>query len=423
MPAEPEVIVTPPAEPKLDARLPESFGVKTDGGMKADIDKFFDDDAQAAKADVQPKLEVKPEPEAKIEPQPGSLAAKLAAKSAPAPKLEPVLAPMPEDPVAKLEAEMRAHNPKWKPAQGWDALKTTLKAADEKRAAVEKELEATKARLASPILAGMTAEEVESLKAREKSASDRLMVVDLESHPAFRAQYVEPKNAEIAKANELLSVHGIKADAAALLAKPRAELGKAVSELIKDVPEYDRVEIAEAIRKAHTLDQSARSALSQSKELQKGLQAKTVERQRNAFNSRWAPVSAALGEHIVELDVPANATPEQRADIEGYNADFKGLRAKAEAIALSPISEEGIAESAMKAAAYDFHIQKAMPRIIREYEEVVTLNRQLATELAALKGRNPNHGIKGSPGQSEAEPQAGRTGDPVKDAAYWFNKK
>src|SRR4029077_18319455 len=119
---------------------------------------------------------------------------------------------------------------------------------------------------AAPIVDGMTIEEIEGLKAREKAASDRLLVMDLENHPNFKAQYIEPKNAEVARANELLAAHGVKGDITTLLSKPRSELGKAVAEMVKDLPDFDRVEVAESVRKAYGLEQQSKLALTQSKE-------------------------------------------------------------------------------------------------------------------------------------------------------------
>lgn len=426
--APPAATPPPPQTPRVDPRLPEG-ATAPKSTLSADIDKFFDGDEgkpvtvspAAAPAPAAPVLPITPPPA----PAPTSLAGKLASKSAPAPVAAPAGTPAAETPeatVAKIEAEMRAHNPKWKPAEGWTALKTTLKSEADARAKLEQELTATKARLASPVVAGMTAEAIADLQAREKAASDRLMVMDLENHPAFKAQFVDPKNAEITRAAELLAVHGIKVDVAALIAKPRAELGKAVAEAIKDVPEFDRVEVAEAIRKAHAIDQSSRLALANSKELGKALQTQSVERQRKAFANRWAPVSAAIGEFAQPVETPADATPEQRASDESYNRELAALRTHAEAIALQPISDEAVAESAIKAAAYDLHIRQVMPRVLSEYQQLVNLNQQLSSELRALKGRNPNHGISAVPGGG-AEPVTDPNRMDHSQAAEHFFKK
>ena len=421
------VVPTPSPAPVVprapDPRLPESAGIKPDT-LKDDIDKFFAADEAAAPVAPTPAPAAVPAA-APVAPEPGSVAAKLAAKGKPAAPVAPVAAApdSPDAEFARIEAEMVAHTPKWKPAEGWEKLKTVARTEATTRARLEKELADAKAKLTSPVVAGMTAEAIADLQAREKAASDRLMVLDLQSHPTFKANFIEPMQAEITKANEILAAANIKVDVAALIAKPRAELGKAVAEAIKDLPEFDRVEVAEAIRKAHTLDQSARSALAQSKDLGKALQVQSVERQRKAFASRWAPVSAAIGEFAQPVETPATATPEQRAADEAYNAELSALRTKAEAIALSPISDEAVAESAIKAAAYDLHVGQVLPRVLSEYQQVVDLNRQLVAEVNALRSRNPNHKISAIPGAADQG-----SPDPAKmshseAAEYFFGKR
>lgn len=405
-----------------DNRLPGGFKLNT--SLRDDIDKFFDETPAELKVEtaaVVPKVEPKEEPTA------GSVAARLAAKNKPAPatplgkvaETAPVMTST-EEAVAKVEAEMRAHNPKWKPADGWTVLKTSLKTESERRASLERELTETKQRLASPVVAGVTAEEIESLKAREKASSDRLLVMDLENHPSFKAQFVVPKEAEIAAAQELLTANKITVDVRTLLGKPRAELGKAVVDAIKDLPEFDRVEVAEHIRKAYSIEQNAKAALTQSKDLGAALQAKSVDRQRVAFANRWAPVSAAIGEFVQPIESPAEATPEQRAADEAYNADLASLRTKAEAIALSPTSDEAIAENSIKAAAYDLHIRRVLPRVVSEYEGVVNINRKLVAELNALRGRNPNLRMNGLPAGGDSPATDPAKMDHVQAADHFF---
>ena len=412
-----------------DSRLPEGVALKND--YMTDIDKFFD----APESGVASKVEAEAIPakikevakveETKNNPSLSGLAAKLSSGKKPQEEVRttaPVEAQPQIDAVAALEAEMKAHNPKWKPAKGWDTIRSTMKQEADKRVLLERELQETKAKIASPVIGGMTLDEVEALKAREKASSDRLMIMDVESHPSFRQEFTNPKAVEIAKANELLAASGIKGDVASLLLKPRSELGKAVADLVKDMPEFDRVEVAESIRKAYTIDQQSKAAIANSKELSKGLQQKSVDRQRQAFANRWAPVSAAIGEHIVAIDVPANATAEEKASAEAYNTELGKLRSKAEEIAFSPSTDENIAENAIKAAAYEFHSKNMMPRIISEYEQVVNLNRKLVSEIEAMRSRNPNRNLRGVPQSEEHATHDPNKMDHTQAADYYFRK-
>ncbi len=136
-------------------------------------------------------------------------------------------------------------------------------------------------------------EEVERLKAEHKAFSDEIAVTRLEAHPDFRRQYVEPKVAELARARDLLEAHGVKDKAVErLLSLPRAELGKAVAEIVKDIPAFDQVEVSDALRKAYALEQGGQQALAKSKDVLKQIQQNSAARAKQAFDSKWAPVSS-----------------------------------------------------------------------------------------------------------------------------------
>jgi len=395
MPTEPEVLDNPTAPPPARDHnvLPEGITLQTD--YKADIDKYFDKEPESEPKEtkaVAPKEEPK-EVDPKVAPKGTSLAEQLAARAAPKteePKKEPKALAV-ADPIAEVEAQMQKANPKWKPAQGWETLKTIAKTEAQKRAELEAKLAEAETKLkTSPVLPGMTAEEVERLKNEHKEASDRLMLVDLQNHPTYKAQFIEPRDAEIARAKELLDAHGVKGSVQELLGKSRSELGKAVEELTKDLPSFDRTEVADAIRKAYSLEQNGKAALGSSKEILKGIQQNTQARQKAAFEKRYLPVSQAIGKHLIKLEVPANATAEERAEVEAYIEGGKKIREVAERYAFSVSDDETAAEVAMKAAAYDFHIGTVQPRISKEISAIMEDNRRLAQELTALRNRNPN---------------------------------
>ncbi len=396
---------TPPVETPSESNLPESASIKVDHSAHSrDADKFFQSEPK-----VEPKVEPKPEArtEVKVEtPKPTSLADQLAARSAPPPKPEEKPEPKPEathDPIEEIEKKMAASNPKWKPAEGWQTLKQIAQTEKQKRAELEGKVAELETKVkAIPSVPGMTPEEVEKLKAAHKSARDRLMLVDLENHPSFREQYTDKRDAELARAAELLSAHNIKADLKGLLAKPRGELGKAVEEMTKDVPGFDRTEVADAIRKAYQTDQAAKQALASSKEILSGIQKNSLERQKAAFEKRFLPVSQQIAQHLVKLEAAPDASPEERAEVEAYINGGKNIRTQAEKYAFAVADDETAAEVAMKAAAYDFHIGTVQPRLLKEYSQIVADNRRLATELAALRNRNPNLRIAANPNGDHA---------------------
>jgi hypothetical protein len=125
------------------------------------------------------------------------------------------------------------------------------------------------------------------------------------------------------------------------------------------------------------------------------LRNQTDAQQKQAFERTWGRAAGQVAEHIVELEVPDDATPELRSEIESYNAAYKGLRTVAENRAFGPMTTDAVAEAAIKSAAYDFHIQKAMPKLMKEIDGLITTNRGLIAQINAIKSRNPNLQISG----------------------------
>ena len=333
------------------------------------------------------------------EPPKGSLAAKFMPKAAaasapPAPAEPPAAGANPEDSVVLDKGYSQAAHDSFKQIKGITAgLRDQLNAARESERQLKAQLEAAKSTTPAP-----EAAEIERLRAEHKQMSDRLALVDLREHPKFQAEFVMPQQAALAEASALLAANGITGvDVANLLSKPRSELGKAVSELAGKLSDFDRVEFSENIRRAYALNQNAQSALAKSREIYGGLKNQNETQQKSAFNKTWDRSAGPLSEHIVEIDIPADLTDAHaRAAAEAYNASIKGLRTVAEQRAFGPATAENVSENAIKSAAYAFHIQQAMPRLMGEFQSLLNLNKQLADQLTAIRGRNPNAQISGA---------------------------
>lgn len=422
MPTETEVLPGS-ASPQLNNDLPESAQLKADA---PGIDNFFKSDEPAKDSSV-PEQTTHPETREEIVEVSTGIAARLAAKGKPvAASVAPAASlAVPADPVEAIEIQMRAANKNWKPSDGWTKLKEIGATERTARLKLETDLAEVQKKLTTiPASGSFVPEEVERLKAEHKAFSDELAVTRLEAHPDFRRQFIEPKQAELTRARDLLEAHNIKGAAVErLLALPRAELGKAVAEMVKDIPAFDQVEVSDALRKAYALEQGGQQALARSKDVLKQMQQNSAARARQAFESKWAPVAAGFKEHTVEMEIPANATPQQRQRAEQFNSAIQSLRSKAEQNAFAPHDEGGIAELAMKAAAYDLHVGVVQPQLLSEMDTILKSYGKLAEELKAIKSRNPNKGIHAPAARSDDG-----THDPTqmnhKDAAeHFFNPR
>ena len=409
-PATPAASQTPPAEPVSAApKAPVANGGLPDSiklDHKHDATEFFEAHkaanaapgtppsaapAPVAPAPAAPPKAVEPAPKAPEPVEKGSLAAKLSAKAKPPvaaePPKEPVSAANPEDGVV-LDSKYSA------PAhESFNQIKGIAKGLrDQLNAAAERErvLKEQVTRAASGSAPVDTAE-VEKLRAEHKAMSERLAVVDLREHPEFHSRFVAPQQAALQEAQALLEANGVQGvNVTDLLSRPRAEFGKAVSEAGKGLSTFDQTDFSNQMRTAYGLKQQADAALGKSREVYSHLRTQTLEGQKAVFNKVWERAAGPVGEHLVELDLPDNATAPQREQIENYNTAIRGLRTHAEQVALGAATPEHVAENSIKAAAYDFHIRHAMPRILSEYEGLLALNRQMAEQLKGYLARNPN---------------------------------
>ena len=241
---------------------------------------------------------------------------------------------------------------------------------------------------------GPDGEEVARLRAEHKQMSDRLMLVDLQEHPKFKAEFIAPRDEALRAAQE---VAGPTVNLNAMLALPRSEFGAAVTAAAKGLSDFDRVDFVDNMRKAYAIKGQADQALSRSREIYTGLRQQTAQGQKKAFDSVIGPLWAQVSEHLVKTEIPANAPPEQRRAIESYNADLEAIRTNAEKIALGPSDERGIATAAVKAAAYDFHINRAIPRILGEYQAMKNALQTANAALADLRSRAPGRQFTPSP--------------------------
>ncbi len=405
MSAEETVVVDPKvALPESAAAvLPE---VKADFG----VDAFFEKIGKAPEA-AAPKPVEKPVVVSADDAPPapkGSIAAQFAAKNKPiaAKPAEtvkpvevaaPVVEPNPED---KLELDAKASTATREHFKTLKSVTKELRASVQQR---EQELADYKAKLEAASRAPSAAEleRLAKLEAENKQFSDELLLTKTEKHPKFIAQFVEPKNQALAAAKELLGEKG--SEVSKLLNLPRAELGKAVQELTKDMPDMDRLDVAASVRKAWELEQAGKDALAKAGDTYSSIRTKSAEEQKALFGQRFEKIAPSLAEHLVKLEAPANATPQQRQSVDAYNDAAASIRASAEKAALGAVDDDAVVLHATKSAAYDFHNQ-VMPRLMQEFSEQQEVIQGLTKELALYRGKNPNKSI--SPSLADSAPSS-----------------
>lgn len=318
---------------------------------------------------------------------PTGIAAKLAAKAKPAEAVKPVAAVIPEAaPEDKLALDPKS-SPKAR--ENFENLRTITKTVREQLNAKEKELAALRTK--APLPADNA--EQEKLRTEHKAMSDKLLLIDIQNHPVFQQQYVAPRREALAQATELLKAHGKEADLAALIEKPRGEIGKALSEILKDVPAFDQSEISSHVQKAYQLAQGEKQALAQARDVSGAIRQQDSTTHVQAFDKTWDKVAAGVTEMLTPAEIPANASASDREHIQSWNEAVQQLRSNAKHIATGAASYESIADASIRAAAYDLHVKHVLPRIgveVAAMQEVIT---GLKKEVEGYRSRNPNREI------------------------------
>lgn len=247
---------------------------------------------------------------------------------------------------------------------------------------------------------GFDAAEIERIKAENKRLSDIVLIKDTENSPVFQNQYVKPKREALAAAEELLKAHGKEANLAALIAMPRGELGKAVNEILKELPPFDQTEISSQIQRAYQLRQQEQNALKEASATDGAIREQNARRDAQAFDNVWKQHSPKLQEMIQVFDLPAGVklTAEQQAKVEEYNTAVKSLESQARKIATGAATHESIADASIKAAAYDLHVGHILPKmqaeIAAEFNQMQEVISQLTKEVEGYRSRNPNKQIR-----------------------------
>ncbi len=247
--------------------------------------------------------------------------------------------------------------------------------------------------------------ETERLRTEHKSALDRLAILDLQNHPDFARQYVEPKKKELATVTEVLAYTGKEGvEVASLLSKSLKDFNAAASEMTKDMNSADANTVMQSLRRARELHQGEQQALSQSSQIGDQLKSKAAQEQRKAFES----VATEAGEVFNQREATEDMSPEEKQSVEAYNQSVASLRAKAETRAFGRVSERAVAEMAYKEAAFDHTVSHVLPTLERAIASRDSTIAALRSQLEAVKGaRNPGtvSGDKTSTGQPPSRQQ------------------
>jgi hypothetical protein len=316
-------------------------------------------------------------------------------------KTKPAEAPKPpEDPFANIKPPEGLSEAS---QQGWKALKeeAAKKIQDAQRRADEALAKLNTFEKAAPAESA----ELQKLRDEHKTALDRLAVLDVQSHPDFAKQYSEPRLKAISEAKEVLDFNGKTADLTQLLHKPMKEFNAAVAELTHQMNGMDANVVQSALRNAYKITNEEKAALANAGNLRQSLESKVAAEQKKAFEQTWGKFDGAEG-FLQTLDITPEMSPEEQAEIKGYNDAVVATRQTAEQYAFGRLDPQNAAKIAGKAAILDTLTKVVVPRMEREYSQLVKERNALLAELKGIReAKNPGN-FSTTPQSQQGDPKS-----------------
>lgn len=253
-------------------------------------------------------------------------------------------------------------------------------------------------------------EESEQLKKQVQELSDRLRVVDLQNHPDYQEQFVKPANAIRSEIQEILKAQDIDGlDIDEIIGKEGIEFAKALSSASDEMSGYFQRKFESAMESLQGIEAKRKSALDKSGQLMEGLIQKSEQERQQIFNKVYEGMKEQAGQFLQGVEIPEGASDEERKEIEAYNDELKTIQSDALKMATAPASAEDVASSAIKARLFDLQARHVIPRIEKEFRDLVTLNRQLSQKLKSMQG------IKRTPGSGSGQKGKGGEVDETSD--------
>ena len=292
------------------------------------------------------------------------------------------------------------HRPDWDKAKALAAQhRKEALAAAQKAAELEARLKsttpaeadaATKARLAD-------------FEAQTKTLSDRLKIFDVQGHPDFQREFVQPRQLALAAAAETLKVEGVEADLTRLFSLKGKAFNEEASKISGKLTDFSQADFIAQLRKVQQLDAAAAATIANADQFREQKSKEFQSRIRGVYDE----VTKVHAATFVPAVIPETATPEQRAVDEAWNKALVDRGVAAERYAFSNASEAQVAEVAHKAASYDLLVSQGIPRIAKLANVKIA---NLQAELKAAKAELA--------GMSRAAPRVGLTSEaPVEGAA------
>ncbi len=334
-------------------------------------------------------------------------------ESAPAPE-EPVLPKAGESPAAPptgesdeaFQKELDVKLPKNAHPNTAKALNTIKAVAERERARANelaKEKAATELRYAElekQSQGQMPKEEIEELKKLRRS-------LDIKTDPEFKGKYTTPIEAGNKRASTILNKHNLLSpevmedinklgglsSAARSSDRVPAELDQKQptwsqwidQELLPSVPSVDRNRLQSIIATNADLEDAMQSEMDAIASDPSTFEEKITKRNMDQLEVGINEAKVGIGRMAEHWDVPAGATPEQKAVVDKHNARYEKARAAVETMAQSIVNNPRMQGRAALLMGQAVYLAEANSELVTVRDAQAAQIKKLSDELTAIK--------------------------------------
>ena len=355
----------------------------------SDVAKFFGEGAPEPTPTPEPAKPAKTPATPTPEPESGEIGVDdiLNVDNKKAPKAPTTPAPTPEVNIDEIPEPSKDS----KSRAGWDQLKNLAKEERAKRAALETQLKELADKNVDKSVLEKTNARLTELERERNEYSEKVKVLDIQSHPEFVEKYVKPQQAALAAIKTSLTEAAVEGfDFTAFQAATPKEQKEMLASVLPNLDPITQQDVVSEFKKMSAASAGAKEALTNS--------TKTAEEFRNRLNATqkqvFDEVKSTYKVRFHPIPVPEGAAEEEVARISAYNKELQEVTARAETTALKSTSMADMARAAIDASMLQFVLSRGLPRIQEVYSREIKSRDvkigELTKQINAMKKAQPS---------------------------------
>ncbi len=270
--------------------------------------------------------------------------------------------------------------------EGWNALKTKAKDFERENSELKQKLQEYEG---NPEQVSQFQAQIDELTKEKESLLNQIAQNDLTAHPEFKEKYQQPLDKSLGRLEAVLEDSNTDVSVKDLLKMKKRELADSVEEITEGMPKVFAREFVEEIANAKNLIDARDDALGNASQFMSNVQEQSKTQAFQDFNSTVSEFKNEYGMIFEPLKASGNLSEEQKHELSTYNNALAEIETKAQSFAFGQMDNAQMSKVAMQAAANEFMVNHALPRLEKEYVTLLDANKQMSDQLKSLQGVKP----------------------------------